>query len=269
MGKRGPKPVDVGSLNVWEFEFYKAFHLLRDGMTLPASNLPPPALQPSELRMIIKRLKQMSPEEYWRTSRQMARDLGEKVNLKRPPRLVDRWWAEQKLAQEISELEEALSPPSVLAQARRRKIWKDLIHAGTHATLRKACGRWARLPDVRYAGMTTFPENILANTAQFLAMKRNKRFPSSDYADNARLDYLARGMAGVMVGVSPMTANERLRNMQHTDGGPLWVESEQRCDCWRCSLQSSNEVSKETQGWYENGFRRFIEVADRLKRLKK
>ena len=34
MGKRGPKPVDMRKLNVWEFEWYKALHLPRDGTQL-------------------------------------------------------------------------------------------------------------------------------------------------------------------------------------------------------------------------------------------
>jgi hypothetical protein len=54
--------------------------------------------------------------------------------------------------------------------------------------------------------------------------------------------YLARGMAGVMADVSPMTGIERLRNMKHRRGGPFWSQREQRCGCWRC-------VGREVEGW--------------------
>jgi len=269
MGKRGPQPLDLGLLNTWEFEFYKVFHLLRDGTTLPVRNLPPPlGFSPSELRALIARLKRMSPEEYWRTQGQFTRELGEKVNLKRPLRMVDLWSAERNLKQEIFWLERTLDPPKVQAQVRRRKIWEDLVRANTYSALRKACGRWSRMPDVRAAGLTPFPSHVTANAAQFLFMKRNQRFPRSHYGDNSRIEYLARGMAGVLVGVSPMTAIERLRNMRHEHGGPLWDELENRCKCWRCSLGSSNELSKMTQSWYESALRRFIEVADKMKATK-
>jgi hypothetical protein len=84
-------------------------------------------------------------------------------------------------------------------------------------------------------------------------MKKNARFPKSNYSDDARVDYLARGMAGVMCGKSPMTGIEKLRNMKHDKNGPLWTrregnrelpEIEQHCDCWRCNIQtSSNRAS--------------------------
>ena len=97
-------------------------------------------------------------------------------------------------------------------------------------------------------------------------MKRNKRFPRSNYGNDARIDYLARGMAGILVGVSPMTAIERLRNLKHAPGGPLWNTDERRCDCWRCHLKRSNELNNTTHNWFENGLRRFIEIADEMKR---
>ena len=75
-------------------------------------------------------------------------------------------------------------------------------------------------------------------------MKRNRRFPRSSYADESRLEYLARGMAGVMMEVSPMTAMERLRNMKHTVGAPMWNETEKWCGCWRCRLQRSHALYK-------------------------
>jgi hypothetical protein len=118
--------------------------------------------------------------------------------------------------------------------------------------------------------MTPFTEHVEQNAAHFLSMKRNTRFPRSSYRDDARMDYLGRGMAGVLVGVSPMTAIERLRNMKHAPGGPLWVthqgdhalpEREQHCGCWRCTKKNWNNISKLSQRGYENGLRVFMELA--------
>jgi hypothetical protein len=266
MGKRGPKPVDIGLLSLWEFELYKAFHLLRDGTSLPTRNLPPPSdLKPSELRAVIVRLKCMSPAEYWRVQQQLTKEFSENVDLEQAPTKFDIESARRSLDDEVYRLKRTLEPRRIQAQVRRRKIWDDLVRANTYAALRKACGRWSQMLDVRASGLTPFPEHVRTNAGQFLFMKRNKRFPRSNYGDDARIEYLARGMAGVLVGVSPMTAIERLRNMRHDAGGPLWDAGERRCKCWRCSLNRSTEMSKITQGWYENGLRRFIELADEMK----
>jgi len=262
MGKRGPKPVDMGLLNMWEFEWYKAFHLLREGTQLPTGSTPPPNLNPAELRAFIRRLEQMSAEEYWFTRRRVASKLGQKVNLSRTrPMQVEREWAEREKAQEIFELRYYLEPKRIHARAERREIWNDFIRARTLPALQEACECWEHLPDVRAAGFTCYPAHILANPKRFLSMKRNRRFPRSSYSDDSRLEYLARGMAGVLGGVSPVTAIERLRNMKHATGGPLWKESEQHCDCWRCSRKRWSAFTRiSTEAWL-NGLRLFIEIA--------
>lgn len=269
MGKRGPKPIDLGLLNAWDFEFYKAFHQLRDGIALPARNLPPPSGFPvSELREILDRLKSMSAAEYWRVQQQMTSEFGESVDLEQAPTKLNIEFADRDLKEEIYGLERTLIPRKIHAQVQRREIWDDLIRAKTQAAVHRACEQWSKLSDVRASGLIPFPEHVHANADQFLSMKRNTRFPRSNYGDDARIDYLARGMAGVLVGVSPITAVERLRNLKHAQGGPLWNGGDGRCGCWRCRLKSSSEVSKITQGWYENGVRAFIEIADKMKRLK-
>jgi hypothetical protein len=266
VGRRGPKPTEIGLLSTWEFEFYKAFHLLRDGRQLPSKyESPPLALSPAEMRRFIQQLKTMTPEDYWLTTNRVAVELGERLNLRKPPTFVDRLWAEQQRNDEIFWLEHALKPATIQAWKKRRKIWTDLLRATTYASLRKACGRWARLPDIRALGMTPFPEHVLQNVAQFFAMKQNKRFPTSNYGDDARLEYLARGMAGVLAGISPMTGIERLRNMNHGVGGPMWEENGQYCKCWRCRLPSSTAAEKKTSTWYANGLRLFMELATTTK----
>lgn len=266
MGKRGPKPVDLGLLNAWDFEFYKAFHQLRDAIALPARNLPPPSgFSNSELRAVLTRLKSMSAAEYWRVQQQMTSEFGETVDLEHAPTDVEIDFADMDLKEEIYWLERSSIPHKIHAQAQRREIWDNLIRARTHAGVRKVCEHWGKLSDVRASGLTPYPEHVRANAEQFLFMKRNRRFPRSNYGDDARIEYLARGMAGVLVGVSPMTAVERLRNLKHVPGGPLWNAAERRCGCWRCHVKSSNELGRRTQGWYENGLRKFIEIADNMK----
>jgi hypothetical protein len=276
MGKRGPKPANMGLLSTWEFEFFKAFHLLRDGTQLPMKQGPPTELTKAENRSFIERLRRMTPDEYLLTTRRLAVlfDFGEREHLRRPPNPVERWWAEEQRDQEIRSLQTRLRGYFIRAAEARRKIWADLIRADTYAALHKVCGRWARLPDVRRTGLTPFPGHVLENAAQFLAMKRNKRFPRSTYGDDSRIEYLARGMAGALCGLSPMTAIERLRNMKHIAGGPFWItyygnrplgESERHCGCWRCSIRKSGEISKMGQKWYENGLKAFIEMAHTTK----
>jgi hypothetical protein len=268
MGKRGPKLVNISLLNWWESEFHKAFRWLRDGMGSKA--LPPSGFTKPEFLSMIGQLKRMTPEHYWLTTRRLSAEMGNRVNLTRPPLEMDRSWAEQERDDEVRWMERELNPPKSEARARRRKVWADLVKADSYSALRKACGRWARLPDVRRAGMTPFSEHVEQNAAHFLSMKRNMRFPRSSYRDDARMDYLARGMAGVLVGVSPMTAIERLRNMKHAPGGPLWVTrqgdyalpaNEQHCGCWRCTKKNWNNITKLTQRGYENGVRLFMELA--------
>lgn len=270
MKRRGPKPPDFVSLNFWEFEFYKVFHLLRDGTAFPSRYAPPSSLSVQETRKLIDQLAGMTAADYYLTAQRVAIELGQNVNSKKPPTSMDIWSAENARTEELYWLRRALKPLRIEAQTTRRKIWNDLVQANTYASLRKACGRWARLPDVRGAGLVCFPAHVMANAAAFLSMKQNKRFPRSNYGDNSRVEYLSRGMAGAVLGMSPMTAIERLRNMKHTADGPLWVrqnqnyifsDDEQYCGCWRCSIDKSNEATKITTIGYENGLKLFFEVA--------
>lgn len=269
MGKRGPKSIDMHLLNWWDGEFHKAFRLLRDG--IPAKPLPPSGFTKQELRSFIRELKQMTPEAYWMTTQRLSKQMGIPANLVRPPVEMELWWAQQERDSEIIRMQRELDPRKPEAEATRRKVWDDLVKADTYAALRRACGRWARLPDIRRRGMTPFPEHVIQNAAQFLSMKRNKRFPRSTYSDDARIDYLARGMAGALAGKSPLTGIERLRNLKHSQGGPLWVTrhgdhlvlpgKEQYCGCWRCARKNGDRLAKLSQAAYENGLRIFIELA--------
>jgi hypothetical protein len=275
MGKRGPKPVNYGLLSVWEFEFYKAFHLLRDGYSLPArERVPISGLTRSEASSFLAILKRMSNEDYYLATKKLTAEFDPRLNLEKPPTSVDRWWAESQRNEEILWLEGLLNPKRPKAEIAGRKIWRALLSANTYSDVRRVCGRWSRLPAVRGLGLTPFPDHVRTNAAQFIGMKRDKRFPKSDYSDDSRIEFLARGMAGIMANVSPLTGVERLRNMKHAQGGPFWAEREgdqplprdrQHCGCWRCGLERGNRLTKSMQQPYDNGFRVFMEIAAKTK----
>jgi hypothetical protein len=192
MTRRGPKPTDFGSLNFWDFEFYKAFHLLRDGTSLPSRYAPPSGLSVKETRQFIDLLTHMTAADYYLTTRRVAIEFGENVNLNRRPTRPDIWCAENRRTDELYWLRRELSPRRIEAQPARRKIWNDLVYANTYASLRKACGRWARLPDVRGAGLVCFPGHIISNAAAFLSMKQNQRPCRSSGASISRTSLFAQ-----------------------------------------------------------------------------
>ena len=183
---------------------------------------------------------------------------------------------------EIMELEKYLNPSKIPLAAERRQLWNALYRVQTLSALRNVCEEWASLRDVRAQGLVVFPNHILANANEFLRMKKDERFPKSDSpaVDESRLEYLARGMAGILTDVSPMTGVERLRNMKHTEGGPLWrgvklqdggfAKGSECCQCWRCGLDRSRPAYKASSEAWWNGMALFMEIAEsnRIRRAK-
>ena len=273
MGKRGPKPVDVGLLNSWEFEWYKAFHVLRDGSALPMSQAvlsPPLHISRTQIRSWVERLRKLDADEYLRINALTCETIsGEKGPTPDAMDEVELWvkrdWAQKQKESEIHELERYLNPSKIPVEAERRDLWEALWRAQTLPVLKKICERWASLPDVRAQGLVVFPNYVLANAGEFLRMKRDGRFPKSDShaVDESRLEYLARGMSGILAHVSPMTGIERLRNMKHAQGGPLWKtdrDGRGYCNCWRCGLVRSQPAYKlSAEAWW-NGMALFMEL---------
>ena len=159
-------------------------------------------------------------------------------------------------------------PRKIPADRERRDIWAALCRARTLESLEQTCEQWASLIDVRGQGLTPFPEHVRANAQEFFRMKRDRRFPKSNSPvfDESRLEYLARGMAGILAGVSPMTAIEKLRNMKHGEGGPLWKQEpggHWYCNCWRCGMKRSRPAFKwSAEAWW-NGLALFMEIAEK------
>jgi hypothetical protein len=269
----------MGLLNVWEFEWYKAFHVLRDGTSLPGAGAltsPPLNISPAQVRSWIRRLKEMDEELYVRINRRACEEIsGQRdPNPNRPVSVDDRMWAQMNKENEIAEIERYLNPKRTPAQSERRVVWESLVRARTLSALKEVCEQWAILPDVRAWGLACYPDHILANAREFFRMKREARFPKSDspVLDESRMEYLARGMAGILVGVSPMTGIERLRNMKHARGGPLWTKEpggREYCGCWRCGMDRERPVHKLGAAMWWNGLALFMRLAEAESKIKK
>ncbi len=257
--RRGRKPVDYGLLNCWEFEWVKVFRQLRDGAPLPVDY---------NLNVLNKRFAEA--ELQWWKKATVKEILGE-MNPGMPPPFDElpeaerekaklRWtmsawrrlrdYAEYKRDGEIITLERWLRPKDTPPRAVRRDIWETLSTRNSPpVAIENACEQWKRLADVRANGLTCFPDHVTANLDGFLRIKRDPRYPgsSSAAADDARLDHLARGMAGIMADYSPITAIQRLRTMDHGPDGPLWKQELRRCGCWRCDLKTWEQYWREME----------------------
>jgi hypothetical protein len=273
--RRGRKPFHLGLLSTWEFEWYKAFHLLRDGTQLPAD---PDYVTANEratreelewwkkasFKEILGGMQPCTPppfDEVPEEEREKAKKCWEMREWKS---LKD--FAERQREAEIATRERWLKPRETPARAKRRENWETLADPDASIdAIDHSCQEWKSLPDVRAQGLGVFADHVLADMEEFRRMKRDQRYPGPD-ADDSRMVHLARGMAGVMVGASPITAIQRLRLMKHEPGGPLWVEKESwedangktnevpaHCRCWRCSLKRSRIASSRLRTLVEEG----------------
>jgi hypothetical protein len=257
MAKRGRKSLDVRYLTFWEQQWHQAFHQLRDGRTTPshASWWRLRDLDRHNLKTRLTEVERMSAEQYWNDFLR-SNPLLQRIEV---PFAANADQAKRMRADEIHSLSLRIVPKKIRARKSREDIWKAVWKARTLPALVEACGRWKRLGDSAEKAlraraewdvdqsdytMSNFPMLILENAKQFLAMKRDRRFPlseSNSRSDDSRLDYLARGMAGIMVGCSPITAVERLRNLKHGPGGACWNLKIGACDCWRCERERANQ----------------------------
>ena len=172
--------------------------------------------------------------------------------------------AERDRLEAIESLRERLRKQRPRLEA-RRGIWQALLDARTPKELERVCRRWDRLDDVReerqrqrfrrrYARLvarhkgipfspeqyrSASPEEVIRHAREFLLIKKDRRFPTSERADadRGRIDCLARGMAGVFAGRSPSTGVQLLRSMKHDSSGPLWNGQAGKCGCWRCEMK--------------------------------
>jgi hypothetical protein len=215
---------------MWEFEWFKALHLLRDGTQLPEPDSKGSIVDPGAIDKRVETLRRMPlsrivqedpPPPEWEPKK-----TGDRAGL-----AIWTEWAERVRAQQIAE-QLALKPRQIQSKTERREIWASLWRAKNTVAVRRACERWKALQDVRASGLSVFADHAIASAKSVLEITRNPRFPTKPASDDSRLGLVAAGMAAVMVERSPNTGIERSRNLNHKLGGPLWKGD--RCLCWRC-----------------------------------
>ena len=227
---------------MWDRQWFMIFHDLRDGTSLPIRPLARWfKYQEADVSRRLRQLEKMDVVQYWADflSQEPSRPRHPKWE---PPRLTEYERQVERLhSDEITWLKQNFDRKRIEARSQGLKVWSALWRAHTIPALADACKRWIVFHDLRSGGdplgpgpHIRYPVQVLDHVKQFLAMKKDRRFPRSEHADDARLDYLSRGMAGLHIGISPLTAIERLRNLKHGPGGLLWNESD--CSCWRCFL---------------------------------
>ena len=240
---RGRKRLNIQDLSFWEQEWLKSLQLLRDGWGHGS-------VDPAEARLSRLSLTQMEEllDEFERQVPEQR--VAEKEHGRRlPPRKRKEWIFREglEMGQDIAPLRRArLRKRFEIAE--RCEIWKALWNARTYRQLFSACERWDKLPEIRgrnlktgrsyESGLGIFPDLVRKNASRFLSLRRDSRFPKSSWAnDDSRLSFIAQGMAGVMIGISPRTAIHRLRTLKHGPGGKLWDENKKRCICTRCTTE--------------------------------
>ena len=281
MAQPGRKPIDYRELDHWEFQCFRAFHSLCKGTALPVgvtelSDLQKEIDSASEALAHIRRL---TISEFWiehvwdgdnappLNRRTVVKEFGPVISSDAgtPKQVV----AEQQAAliasleSDVERLREALvaaqeqrtEAREVRARSRSYEVWQLLWHAATANKVVEACRQWDALPEPFMDRLIS--AHVVRHNAAFVEMKRDKRFPRSKWGDDARIAYLARGMAGAIAGYSPLTAIERLRKLTHEPGSALWFDYHEdpiavlggirrkatpACRCWRCRELPSRNV---------------------------
>ena len=249
MAKRGRKPIDFRELDHMDRECFKGFHSLCKGSELPATKVELMSLR-SSIQSTVKlldELRTMTVKDFW-TNYEWDGDNApplakrdENQVAKRQVRTISRLENEVKEleARVTAALRQATEPKAIREQATTYQVWQSLWQAETMAAVASTCKRWNQLRSP-YADPVV-SALIVRHSEQFISMKEDARFPKSAGADAARIKYLSAGMAGAIIGISPLTAIERLRRLSHAAGSPLWDEEAQLCLCWRCVWRRRQE----------------------------
>jgi hypothetical protein len=249
MAKRGRKPIDYRHLNQLDRECFKGFHSLCKGSDLPATKIELLSLSgyiQSTAKLLVT-LRAMTVSEFW-INYEFDGDNAPPLPKKEVKHVAERQArtiagfedeVKELKARVAAALKQVTEPEAIRGQAATYRVWQSLWQAKTATGVVRACERWDNLPSP-YADrfVSAF---VVRYTDQFLSMKRDARFPKSAGADDARITYLSAGLAGLIVGISPLTAIERLRKLSHSAGSPLWKEESEVCLCWRCAWRRRQE----------------------------
>jgi hypothetical protein len=255
--KRGRKGLDLVQLDRFDRECHKAFHRLCKGTASPLdaeeAQYVDRGLKAEEesLEEDAKSLQRMTLPEFWTwcegfherpfaSHQKMAIELRSAAIASAASRLQETRELREELRLVIEEL---TNPRRIKSRDACVAAWRALWHALDGAEVLAACRKWAALPR-RYQDPVFCKE--VEKVREPLAMAMNTaRFPRSEGADKGRITFLARTMAGLMLGVSPTTAEERLRKVSHQPGHPLWSKEGRCCTCWRCVAKRRTRRRKE------------------------
>jgi hypothetical protein len=266
MSKRGRKPINLWHLDQLDGLCYRGFHRLCKGIHLPVTEAEARRMLASETveeriqqslhdeakRKTLKRFWSEEAPPEWQADLDRAADYRAEYLATRDA------WAHQSRERQrdllslIKELGD--QPKNKKARLASFRAWEALWQADAADAVQEACAAWDRLP-ARYRDPLV-SEVVAKHSEEFVRMKDDSRFPRSPWADEARISYLAKGTAGLMLGVSPLTAIERLRKFTHKRGHPLYVKvrpgdlrlgrlsspsTQALCHCWRCLFSRKRE----------------------------
>ena len=209
MAKPGPQPTPVGEMVFWEGLWYWVFHHLRG--TLPAQE------------KIARDTK---------VRRLLSAELRELENIVAKDIVEEDWLARSK-----AQIQRELRPQVPLSEPR---IWRALVTAKTAADVQKACRESRRWLNPEWQGRP-YVQDLSDHAEQFIRAKRDVYYPRRDSGDVKRVTFFARAMAGISLGVSPITAIDRLRKLKHGE----------KCPCVNCDLERWDRIERQI---YENLF---------------
>jgi hypothetical protein len=125
-------------------------------------------------------------------------------------------------------LERGLRPKVSLAEP---KVWRALVAARTAIDLREVCRKSKRWLNPKWEGRP-YVQDLHDHAEQFLRAKEDVYYPRRDSADEKRVKFFARAMSGITLGISPITAIDRLRKMKHG----------RKCPCVHCDIKRWDRI---------------------------
>lgn len=222
MGKRGPKPVDLGQLRFEAYLLVLAFYGLRDGA-------------PALLRHVkggvwkTRLLPEVREDEIGRPEKLRERILAGKMGHGPQVRYSPIRYKVKTLT--VPSTKKALKDARELVRCNknwrltppvfpRPELWKRLNKTRSGAEVRKVAGRIRRVYPVLASVLYSHAED-------FLAAKRLHNCPKSNRpgSDDKRAQFFSKVLAGLRLGIAPATATKRLAHAFLPDSKTIIVRS--------------------------------------------
>jgi len=222
MGQRGPKPAPASELYFFAELFYRDFRRLAEGTSRTRVD----RKRYDRISRELKKLRPSLDDPANSYPAQASTDGGERDGVNEDLQQIQRWT--EDLDQHRQASEEALVELKVPGEP---DVLKDLLAADTPEKIRRICKdafvlrreevRTGDFRDLRVANWpisngSTFPHYLAKHAEQFLAAKRDPRFPQSDRPSNQlkQLWFLSRALAGACFNVSTRTAINLVGSMR-------------------------------------------------------